>query len=317
MIEGDKAAVIVNPRSAHGRTGRRWPALRAAIESALPGAVFFTTEGPRHGTELTRQALRDGFNWIVSVGGDGTHFEVANGFFEDGQPLNPKAVMSILPHGTGSDLARTLGIPRNAWKALPYLHSGAVIQADLGRLTYTDAEGAEGTVYFQNTCRIGMGGEVVDRVNRSSKVLGGFFTFFLATVRALLHYRDKPMRIKVDRIEVEQAVKEVIVAKGQYDGGGMHVAPNARLDNGVFDVYIIGRVGVLDALTSLHKLYLGRLRERPDVVKYFRARHLSFTSTEEVKINTDGEMPGVLPARIDLLPGALRITAGPRVTGLR
>jgi len=317
MREGEKVGVIVNPRSAHGRTGKRWPALEKAIADTLPGARFFHTEGPKHGIDLTRQCLHEGYERIVSVGGDGTHFEVANGFFDNHAPINPEAVMAILPHGTGSDLARTLGIPRNAWKALPHLASDATVRADLGRITVTTSEGLEETVYFQNTCRIGMGGEVVDRVNKNTKAYGGFISFLWATIRTLINYKDKPMQIRVDRIEMDQYVKEIIIAKGQYDGGGMHVAPHARLDNGVFDVYIIGKVGAADALTNLHKLYLGKLRERPDVVKYFRARHIEIRSSEEVKINTDGEMPGILPARIDIVPAALRIVTGLSVSSLR
>lgn len=311
VLPAEKVAVIVNPKSAYGRTGRKWPALKEAIAQSCNGPVFFMTECCGHGTELVRAALKDGCTRVISVGGDGTHYEVANGFFENGRPLNPDAVMAILPHGTGNDLAKTLKIPRNPWKALESLASERIVTADLGRITCARREGGTNTCYFQNTCRMGIGGEVVDLVNGSSKRFGGFLTFLNATLRALVTYRDKPMRVEIDNIVFQQHVKEIIIAKGQFDGGGMHVAPHAQLDNGLFDVYVIGKVGIADAMLNLPKLYRGRLRERPDVVKYFRARRVMATSSTTVKINTDGEGPGVLPATVEIVPAALRIVVGP------
>lgn len=305
-----RVAVIVNPHSAHQRTGRRWPRLEAAIRAQLGEVTVFHTERPRHGTELTRAALHDGFTRIVSVGGDGTHFEVANGFFDGHTAINPDAVMAVLPHGTGSDLPRTLGLPRSFHGALPFVSTGRVLTADLGRLTCPGFDGVENTHVFQNTCHIGIGAEVGDRVNRSTKAFGGFGSFFWSVLRTLPGYRDRHMCIEVDGVRYEQVVKELIVAKGRYDAGGMHVAPHARLDNGLFDIYIIGRVTLGETLRNLHLIYRGEMSQRPDLVRYLRGRTVRVWSDTPTKAAIDGEVPGGVPATLEVVPAALKIVVG-------
>lgn len=306
----DRVAIIANPHSAHGRTGKRWPALEAAIRKQFGDITVFKTTHPRHGIELARAALREGYTRIVSVGGDGTHFEVANGFFEDGAPINPDAVMAILPHGTGSDLPRTLGLPRRFHAALPHAAGGNVLRADLGQLVYTTEDGGEASLYFQNTCHIGIGAEVGDLVNKNSKAFGGFPSYFWATLRTLFHYRDREMYIEVDGVPHQQIVKELIIAKGRYDAGGMHIAPQARLDNGLFDIYIIGHVTLRTAFSHLHLVYRGEMMKRPDLVRYLRGHEVKITSPLRTRAAIDGEVPGYLPATLRVVPGALRIVVG-------
>lgn len=306
----ERVAVIVNPHSAHGRTGRRWVQLEAAIRAQFGAVTVFQTTHPRHGIELTRAALHAGHTRVLSVGGDGTHFEVANGFFEGEAPINHEAVMAILPHGTGSDLPRTLGLPRKFHAALPFAATGRVIAADLGRLRYTTDDGREAVFYFQNTCHIGLGAEAGDRVNRNSKAFGGFSSYLWSTLRTLATYNDRQMSIAVDDQRFEQVVKELIIAKGRYDAGGMHVAPHARLDNGLFDVYIIGHVTLGDAFRNLHLVYRGEMMRRPDLVRYVRGKEVRITSSVPTKVAIDGEVPGVLPATLSVAPGAIRIVVG-------
>jgi len=301
-----RVVAIVNPRSAHGRTGRRWPQLRRDIEAVLGPIDAEQTNGPGHATECVRAALRNGAERIISVGGDGTHYEVVNGFFDEKGPIRPEAVMSVLPQGTGNDLARSLGIPK--WPhSLAFLAEGRVLQADVGRLSRHEGD-ATRAVYFLNTCHAGMGGAVCERVNRKSKAYGGFLTYFWATLVTLLTYRDTPMRVEIDGEVVEQPVKDLILANGQYDGGGMHVAPDARLDSGRFEGFLIGPVSLADALFSLPTLYRGKLHTRPDIIRAFTARHIAL-GPSDAPVAADGELPGFPPDTIDLLPGAIRLTA--------
>ena len=305
----EKTAFIVNPHAAQGRTRHGWPGLLKSVEKRFSNFDVFVTERPFHAVELTQKALWNGYTRIVSVGGDGTHFEVTNGFFEGARPVNPDAVLSILPYGTGSDLARTLGIPTGA-RSLPLLASDRVIRADVARITCAGLDGGENMCYFLNTSRIGIGGEVVWQVNHNTKAWGGFVSYCWGTLRALFAYTDKPMKIIIDGETREQVVKEIIIANGCYDGGGMHIAPKAKLDDGLFDIYIIGPVTLFDALISLPLIYRGGLESRPDVVTFLRGKFIQVESPEQVKINTDGEVPGYLPAAIELLPRAISVVTG-------
>ncbi|MCC6145641.1 MAG: hypothetical protein IT368_17680, partial [Candidatus Hydrogenedentes bacterium] len=177
-------------------------------------------------------------------------------------------------------------------------------------ITFTLPRGGEGMCHFLNTCHMGIGSEISHLVNINTKAFGGFPSFFWATVTTLGTFSPKFMRISIDDLYVEQDVVDFIVCNGQYDGGGMHVAPKSKLDDGLFDIYLIGRVAPADAILNLPKLYRGKLTKRPDVVKYFRGRTIRVESTDIVRIAPDGENPGYLPATIQIVPRILKLIAG-------
>lgn len=305
-----RVAVILNPRSAAGRTARQWPALEARLRQCVSEVSVFPTNGPGHATELTRAALKAGHDRILSVGGDGTLSEVVNGFFEGEAQLNPEAVLGLLPCGTGSDFAKTLRLPRGE-AALDVALGNSILPCDVGRITRSTSQEAGDIAHFINTCHIGVGSEVALRVNESAKRMGGFSAFLWGTLRALLSYQDCRLRITLDEEVLEQDVKEIILANGQYDGGGMHVAPFARLDNGKFDVYIVGPVSFAGALLRLHKLYRGRLHECTGVVRYATASRIRIEviAPRRLAISPDGELAGMLPATFTVVPAALRLAA--------
>lgn len=281
----------------------------ATLRQALGGYTLLLTESPGHATELVRKALREGHDRIISVGGDGTHNEVVNGFFEDDSLLNPEASLAIVPAGTGSDLARTLLLPRGV-DALPYVVDARYMRVDVGRVRYTTPDGEQDVRHFINIADFGAGGEVVKRVNRSSKFFGGFLSFLWGSISTLALYENREIQIEIDGVEMSGRINNVMVANGQYYGGGMHVAPHARLDSRAFDVYVIGDVGKAEAVINLPKLYRGRLLRKPDKVRYFRASRVFADSSQEVLLNLDGEQPGRLPVSIQLLPSVLKVAVG-------
>jgi len=122
-----------------------------------------------HATKLTKQALNDGYDHVASVGGDGTHHEVLNGFFDGYLPINPTASMSIIPHGTGSDLARTLNL-NTPFEGIDLMTNGQFQKVDIGRASFTHFNGTPGVQYFLNVADFGIGGMVVERVQRESTV---------------------------------------------------------------------------------------------------------------------------------------------------
>lgn len=306
MKVGAKTAAVVNPHAAAGRTGAVWRRLEPIFKETVGEFSFLETQRPGHATQLVRQALRDGFDRIVSVGGDGTHHEVINGFFDGVSLINPEAVLAILPIGTGSDLARTLHLPRGPG-AIPLIAGGGTVRADVGRVRFTLQDGREDIRHFINVAHAGAGGAVAVRVNRGPKKWGGFLSFLWGVITTLAAYENKLLRLTIDGTQWSQVCNDVIIANGQYDGGGMHVAPDARIDSGHFEVYVIGDVGRLEAFANLPRIYRGTLMGRPDKVQHFQATQIALTSDQRVLINLDGEQTGQLPATFDILPHALNI----------
>jgi len=299
--------LVVNPQSAGGATGRRWPEIHAQVIRALgEGADHAFTERPMHAATLTAEALRKGYRRIVAVGGDGTLNEVVNGFFQVEGGVPADACLALVPRGTGGDFRRTYGVNGSLVHHCARL-KGEVRPLDVGRVRFTRADGTPGERYFANVASFGVSGRVDRAVNSGSKVLGGKIGFFLASVRTLAGWRDQKVRIRVDGGPEEPlSITTVAVANGQYFGGGMRVAPQADPADGLFDVTIWSGYRLKDFALKSRTIYDGT-HVRLAGTRTLRCRGLEASSDEEVLLDVDGEQPGRLPARFELLPGALRL----------
>lgn len=299
--------VIVNPASANGSTERDWPAIQNLLEFyALPYEARVTT-APGQAMALTRRALQDGFNCLIAVGGDGTINEVVNGWIGDDRPVNPEAVLGIIPRGTGCDFIRTLGIPRDTAQAIACIAAGNERRIDLGRVRFINHAGVEEVRYYDNIADIGIGGAVVDRVNRTTKVLGGFASFLIATVATFWSYRNKPTRVVIgEGPERELVTSNVVVANCQYFGGGMCILPQAVPDDGWLDVLIMKDFSRAEAYANVLRVYNGSHLQHPKI-EVFRAKRVTVTSPEPLLLDIDGEYAGRAPAEFTIVPQALRV----------
>ncbi|HEX7776200.1 MAG TPA: diacylglycerol kinase family protein [Parvibaculum sp.] len=309
-------AAVVNPRSGGGRTGRAWRLIRETLERELgPIRPHFTTgpSTPRFhpATELTRKALREGAQLVVAVGGDGTINEVVNGFFEDGRAINPDAHFAILNTGTGGDFRKTFDMPEALDACAARIGAGTARTIDLGRISFTADDGGEAVRYFNNIASFGLSGAVDRAVNRAriSKLFGGSFTFLWATLTTALRYKAMPVRLTADTgFDEVVNVGTCAVANGKFFGGGMKVAPDAEPDDGLFDVIIMRDTTFGDLLKGAGRLRDGTHLQEPKVA-HFRARTLTATPLDgkPVLLDVDGEAPGRLSARFDILPGAITL----------
>jgi len=295
---------VVNPKAANGATGRHWPRLAKLIGSALGQFTPVFTASCGDGTRLARQAIEQGAELVVSVGGDGTHNEVLNGLLDGKGLRNPDSRMAVVPAGTGGDLRRSLGLSESQRDVIGRLGEGRR-RVDVGRLEFTDDQGAPGARFFLNVSSCGVSGKVVEVVNSSGKWLGGRLSFAIGSARALAGYRDQRIRLRLDGGEArELSITALAIANGQYFGGGMRVAPAAEMDDGLFDVTIWKGFTLADFILKSSSLYSGRHLELPGVESH-RATRVEAESQETVLIDLDGERPGRLPAAWQVLPGAL------------
>lgn len=299
--------LVVNPRSANGETGRRWPDISAAVLKTLGDVGTAFTDAPMHAASLTAKALEAGYRCIVAVGGDGTLNEVVNGFFQakGGPPAD--ASLAFIPRGTGGDFRRSFGWTGDVRAACARIHGEATRPLDVGRVSFIGPDGRAGQRYFVNVASFGVSGQVDREVNRASKGLGGKATFFLASVKAMWRFRDQRVRLRADGgAWTEERITTVAVANGQYFGGGMRVAPTADTRDGQFDVTVWSGYTLLDFALKSRRIYDGTHVTLPGT-RTFRARLLEAESDEEVLLDVDGEQPGRLPVRMELLAGALRL----------
>ncbi|CAN5161603.1 diacylglycerol kinase family lipid kinase [soil metagenome] len=266
-----------------------------------------------------REALRAGAERIVAIGGDGTVNEVINGFFENGTAIAPQASFALIPFGTGGDFRRSIEMPVEAAEAAKVIAANHTRTIDVGKLELTGMDGARVTRMFANIASFGVSG-VVDRlVNESGKKLGRM-SFMLATARATWSYKNQRVQLIFDgdvKNRVEATINTVAIATGKYFGGAMKIAPNAELDDGKFDVVAMGDLGFGDLLKSGSRIYKGTHLTMAKVSER-RARVVEAEPIEPsavVELDVDGEPLGKLPARFEILPGALRIVVpGPAET---
>jgi diacylglycerol kinase (ATP) len=304
-----KTLVVINPHSAGGATGRRWPDVEPQLRASLGDLEVQRTHGRRDAERIARDAVRAGVQRIVVAGGDGTASEVVSGLL--GAGVAHEAQIGILPMGTGRDLPRTLGIPGDVPRAIEALARGATRRVDASRVTYHDKAGAEHVVHSLNVTSFGLSGFTVELVTRAPHFLGGSFAFLWGAIGSIVRYAGASVSISADGEEIfDGQMVLCAAANGQYFGGGMHVAPNAVPDDGLLDLVIIGKMRKTELVAALPSLYRGTHLANPAVSER-RAQVIEARPSSEdsppVWIDVDGEGLGVLPMRIEVLPRAVTL----------
>jgi YegS/Rv2252/BmrU family lipid kinase len=289
---------LVNPASANGSTGRRWPVLaRQAADLGLRGDALLS-ERPGHLTELAAEAARAGATQLVVVGGDGTVHEAVNGLLGAG---GGEVELAILSRGTGTDFARSLGLPRKFDEAVRVALEGRVRTIDAGRATFH-----HGQAWFANFAGAGISGAIARDANASSKALGGKASFMLSTVKVFARWKSAAVEAVVGTETRRGQMFEIVAMNGPYAAGGMRIAPEASLDDGLLDCVLFGDLTKVDFATTFPKIYSGRHLAHPKI-ELMRVPAVSIESDPPLPVVVDGEQPGTTPARFEIVPRALRV----------
>lgn len=306
--------VIVNPTSASGETGRAWPGIASDLAKNFGGFKVEFTSAPGDGARVAARAAENGYELIVACGGDGTVNEVANGILNSGRDI----VLGILPSGTGGDFRRTLEIPNRAADAARILSAGKTVRIDVGRARFKDRRGETVKRYFLGIASFGLSGDVITRVKREPSewmpALPGNATAKIAYARAavesVLAQRTVEAMVQIDEgRERRLRLTNLCVANARYFGGGMKIAPDARLTDGKFDIVTIGDLGAARIFTNAHRLLRGTHLSMEDVhhVLARRVEARPHPDGERILVDIDGELPGHLPASFEIVPAALRV----------
>jgi YegS/Rv2252/BmrU family lipid kinase len=294
---------LVNPASANGSTGRRWPELehRAATLGLAGTSVYSKAPGELGG--LAAKAVADGAKLLVVVGGDGTVQEVADGLLKAG--LGGDVELAVLPRGTGKDFVRSLRIPGKFDEAIAVALNGRLRTIDAGRATYATQDG-EQVAYFANFAGAGISGAIARRANGTTKALGGKLSFLWATVAVFIRWKPTRMTVAIDGETRDVLLFEALAMNGDNTAGGMLMAPDAAPDDGSFDVVLIGDFTKAEFVTTFPKIYKGKHVSHRKI-EVVRARELRVEADPPLPMVLDGEQPGTTPVLFELVPAALRL----------
>lgn len=303
-----KTCFIVNPKSASGETEKKWQHIQNLLTKYYADfSVCFTTKEMDSATALARNALKEGYEKIVAIGGDGTLSETANGFWENDKLINSKAVFSFIMRGRGNDFKKNWNISDDLEESIKSSANGSIRNLDVIKGILTAPDGKDLVRYSINIASFGMSGDVVDNVNHSglAPLIGGGATFLLGMFQTLISYENKNITLRIDdHPAITGKMRTVAVANGKYFGAGMKVAPNATTTDGLLDVVILGDLNAAEVALNTPLLYQGKHLGHPKI-RVIRGKHIRAEAADTVMIDMDGECPGKLPATFTVLPGAL------------
>ena len=297
------ARVIVNPAAGANSTRRKWPRISRLLRHIGLAFDFEYTEGVGHAIELAKAATSDGYRYLVAVGGDGTVNEVANGILHSTDSGN--VILGVVSTGTGSDFARSVGIPRDYTSACSFLTSRRRRVIDVGVVEFK-SKGQTLQRFFVNAAGVGFDATVAEATEKLPKYFGGTIPYLVGLIMTLFSYKNKSVVLNVDNEVESRRVLNVAVANGGYLGGGMHIAPEAELDDSLLDVVIVGDIGKFELLKALPMVYKGTHINHPKV-RMKKARRITVESPERMLVYADGELLGEGPASFWLMPSALSV----------
>jgi len=284
-------AFILNPIAGAGRAPQTMETLEALLKEEKQSYRVFRTEHPGHATELAAKLSGDAeVRDVVSVGGDGTAFEVAGGLVGTEKP------MGIIPAGTGNDFIKSAGIPKDPVQALRTVLQGESSPVDMGRLN-------DGS--FLNVCGTGFDVTVLDYAESLKRRYRGLLPYLLGLLKAVTHYRPVHLTLVTDGREEEGDYLICSVANGRFIGGGIPICPAADITDGKLNLVLVENVPRRRIPLYLPGLMMGKILNFR-ITRHILADRVSFRG-EGLRVNVDGEILSMDRASFAVRPGALRL----------
>jgi YegS/Rv2252/BmrU family lipid kinase len=304
-----RTLIIVNANACGGKAAAVYKSAERRIAEFFGDLTVAVSERPEDVGRHLDAAAPAGVDLVVAFGGDGTNHSVVNALAE--RPGLGAAFGSI-PVGTGTDWARALGMPTDTAAAVDWLMRARPVLCDLGRVEYTDALNGDRPArrFFLNISSAGVSGEIVARVNRLRKRTA--LTFLRTTVGALFKSRPQRITVECDGQKFYEGPSYLLaVANGRFFGRGMWVAPNALIDDGLFDVVLVEGMPRLRILLALRTVFSGRHLRRKDVHHRLASSVRVHSEDGPLSLEFDGEEAQGQDLLYTVSPGALKILMEP------
>ncbi len=289
---------IVNPTAGKGKAQIARTMIEEKLENYNDHSFSFEeTSCPGDATRITREAIAKQYDIVVSVGGDGTVNEIIQGL------VGSDIKLGIIPAGSGNDLAKSVGIPKDIHSALSLVLASNVQEIDVGRVNEQ---------YFINVAGIGFDVEVLNQLESIRKFFSGTLAYVLSVLKTLISYKFKNVTLILDDQQIEREILLVAIGNGRYYGGGMMITPSALVDDGYFDICIINKLSKLRILKLFPTIFKGTHIHEPEV-ECFRAKRVKIVS-EDIAINCDGEIIGNTPISFSIADFKLNLITNKEAT---
>jgi len=299
-----KTMLVLNPHAGKGKGLKVFAAIRELLERRIPNMDIKVSEYAGHAFQIGREAAKNGYERILSVGGDGTPFEIVNGLYAEGRPRQA-IELGMIPAGTGNSFLRDFG--EISWRqAVENILSGRHRRVDLVEIFYMKDK-KEIRQYYLNILGVGLIADILKLTNEKLKGFGSL-GYSLAVMMRLAKGMRNRMQITVDGDKMEIVDSALVISNSKYTGGGMKIAPMADTQDGRVDVVIFQGVNRRDILNIFSRVFKGTHIGHPKV-KTFRAVEIAIDSCPQELLMADGELLGLTPLRLKVLPGELAILA--------
>ena len=293
-----KLKVIINPAAGRGKSIVRWKAAEQALRKLEIPFVSYVSGSKEHVGQLAASAAAEGYQAIMSVGGDGTLNEIVNGIAGSGSGDPGRNIpIVVVSTGTGNDFIKSACLPKSIFEEVRLYRDGKPCPVDLGKF---------GDRYFINAAGIGFDAEVAHLANTRFGKLRGFLPYALGVLRKMPSFKPVHFKMWLNDLEAEFKAWMVSVSNGQYYGGGMNVVPGASISDGLLDIGVLGSLGKLEILRLFPKVYSGEHLANPKVSVY-RTKKVRIEAETVMKIQADGEVYEGQSFEFTVHPGAVQI----------
>ena len=292
-----KILVIYNPQAGGGRARKLLPLITNGLETTGIDADILLTESSGHGIELAANADLSKYDALVASGGDGTLFEMLNGYFQNKGKKKPP--IGLIPNGTGNAFMKDLGLVKSDWqKAIDIIKKNQPKALDIGRF---ECEGI--SRYFINIVGMGFVSSVAQAAESFKWMGNTAYTF--ATLIKMINLKAQKLEMEVDGELLHREGVFVEVANSRCTGTSFVMAPKAKLDDGLLDVVLLNKISRIKLLRVFTSIYDGTHINYPEV-EYFQAKKIKVIEQHPEALIPDGEILGRSPVEFECLAGAVQ-----------
>lgn len=303
MIRWDQETlVILNPIAGRGRGRKHIDTILNRLKTKIEKLELRISNRPGHIAEMGKQAVSEGYRHFITIGGDGTPFELINGIYSAADASHD-IKLAMIPAGTGNSFLRDFIDVSHPERVIDRVLTGETRQVDL--VEFITPNPKPETKYFINILGIGLIADILKLTNERLKGFGSL-GYSLAVLVRLFRGLHNHIQLRMDGKTTEIRNSALVISNSQYTGGRMRIAPMARTDDGQVDIIVFNEVNRRDIISIFSKVFAGE-HVHHDKVKVFKARELEITAQPDQMMMADGELLGTTPLRIRVHPKRLTL----------